>query len=608
MGTQAAPPGRVPKPSGSFAHPSQGGSGRENAGATHALCASEERVTEPLPSTDPGTQKRRSTRVVQAVPVTVTGVDALGQPFKERTTTVSVNCHGCRYQSKHYVPKNSTVTLDIPRLDPGLPPRALPARIIWVGRPRTVRELFQVGVQFETSGNVWDIAFPSEDWFPCRGKEGPELPELQHAAAITGPEQSSARQKSSAPAPAGTGAQLPGASSAKPAALVAPSGETKIFVVPGPAQPRDAEPASIRETAKMGAEAKETLDETFRTAAQAAIREEMAVARHQLAAQFRNDLREQLKQASEQAIEESLDRLRRETARYPGDFEQSCREILSKVEEELAEKSTEAQHTTYEALMKASEWYQKKAHATMQPSLEKAVEQSVGALRDRAAEISSLVASELDHHRRTYAEYGQAQMEEAAREIVSRERAKLNETADMAGATFADRARQASQDSLRQLENASRQALEKARSDMEYERENSLAEFQKKVEERALQGIERAHTQLQSQVVELMQAWAAMLQTQHREWHELLKKSTDESMDQFRARLENASNSWLVASATTLGQRSQAALDALAKAAHNRLRETCSDVLTRMGNALKESLPGGSDDLPADETPPHGKK
>ena len=258
--------------------------------------------------------------------------------------------------------------------------------------------------------------------------------------------------------------------------------------------------------------------------------------------------------------------------------------------------------------MKASEWYQKKAHATMQSSLEKTVEQSVGALRDRAAEISSLVASELDHHRRTYAEYGQAQMEEAAREIVGRERAKLNEAAGMAGATFADRARQASRESLRQLENASRQALEKARSDMEYERENSLAEFQKIVEERALQGIEKAHTQLQSQVVELMQAWAAMLQTQHREWHELLKKSTDESMDQFRARLENASNSWLVASATTLGQRSQAALDTLAKAAHNRLRETCSDVLTRMGNALKESLPGGSGDLPADETPPHGKK
>jgi len=564
-------------------------------------------VTEPMRSSDHGTQKRRSTRVVQAVPVTVTGVDALGQPFKERTTTVSVNCHGCRYQSKHYVPKNSTITLEIPRRDPGYPPRALGGRVIWVERPRTVRELFQVGLEFETSGNVWDIAFPSEDWFPCRGKEGLGFSVPQHAAAIAEAEPPT-RQESSAPATAEPDTESPRAAWPPAPAPVAPSGEAKIFVVPDLAQPEDAELARILEMAKMVAEAKENLDVTLRRGAQAAIHEEIAIVRQQLAAQLRNDIREEIQQASERAIEESLDRLRRETAKYPAEFEQSCREILSKVEEEFAAKNTEAQHTTYEALMKASEWYQKKAHTTMQSSLEKAVEQSAGALRDRAAEISSLAASELDHHRRTYVEYGQAQMEEAAMEIVALERAKLNEAAQMAGATFADRAQQTSQESLRQFEQASLQALEKARSDMEYDRENSLAEFQKKIEERVLQGVGKAHTQLQSEVLDLVQTWTAMRETQQREWLELLKKSTDESMEQFKARLENASNSWLVASATTLGQRSQAALDMLANAARKRLRETCSDVLTRMGDALKESLSGDSHDFGAGETPSHEKK
>ncbi len=83
-------------------------------------------------SNDPGTQKRRSTRIVQAVPLTVTGVDALGQPFKERTTTVMVNCHGCKYQSKHYVPKNSIVTLDIPTAGTR-PPAALRSRACCLG-------------------------------------------------------------------------------------------------------------------------------------------------------------------------------------------------------------------------------------------------------------------------------------------------------------------------------------------------------------------------------------------------------------------------------------------------------------------------------------------
>jgi len=46
-------------------------------------------------------RKRRSTRIVQAVPLVVTGVDALGRPFVERTSSLIINCHGCRYQSKH---------------------------------------------------------------------------------------------------------------------------------------------------------------------------------------------------------------------------------------------------------------------------------------------------------------------------------------------------------------------------------------------------------------------------------------------------------------------------------------------------------------------------
>ncbi|MGC1912589.1 MAG: hypothetical protein WA660_12210, partial [Candidatus Acidiferrales bacterium] len=81
---------------------------------------------------DAGNQKRRSTRIVQAIPLTVAGVDALGQPFKERTTTTMVNCHGCKYQSKHYVPKNSMVALEIPRPEPAFPARRVQGRVVWV--------------------------------------------------------------------------------------------------------------------------------------------------------------------------------------------------------------------------------------------------------------------------------------------------------------------------------------------------------------------------------------------------------------------------------------------------------------------------------------------
>src|SRR5690349_15782533 len=123
-------------------------------------------------------RKRRSTRIVQAVPLAVTGVDALGRPFNERTSTLIINCHGCRYQSKHYVLKNMWVTLEVPHPETGESARTVRGRVAWIQRPRTVRQLFQVALELELPGNVWGIGFPPEDWFAF-----PEAEQAQAAAA-----------------------------------------------------------------------------------------------------------------------------------------------------------------------------------------------------------------------------------------------------------------------------------------------------------------------------------------------------------------------------------------------------------------------------------------
>ncbi len=144
-------------------------------------------VAESSPHHEPDVRKRRSTRIVQAVPLSVTGVDALGRPFQERTSSLIINCHGCRYQSKHYVLKNMWVTLETPHPEAGRAPRSVRGRVTWIQRPRTVRELFQVGVELEIPGNIWGIAFPPPDWFPF-----PDPAAAQPAeAAGAGPEASS---------------------------------------------------------------------------------------------------------------------------------------------------------------------------------------------------------------------------------------------------------------------------------------------------------------------------------------------------------------------------------------------------------------------------------
>ena len=146
------------------------------------------------PEDEAGAQRRRSTRVVQAIPLTVTGEDALGQAFRERTSTLLINCHGCRYQSKHYVPKNSFINMEVPHPDPNRKPRNVRARITWIQRPRTVRELFQVGAELEVPGNCWGVAFPPEDWFPWPEEDDPEV-----ASSVAGETEAAAQRTPTAP-------------------------------------------------------------------------------------------------------------------------------------------------------------------------------------------------------------------------------------------------------------------------------------------------------------------------------------------------------------------------------------------------------------------------
>jgi hypothetical protein len=1041
-------------------------------------------VTDSLQSTDPGTQKRRSTRIVQAVPITVTGTDALGQPFKERTTTVMVNCHGCKYQSKHYVPKNSMVTLDIPRPEGG--PFHTQGRVVWVQRPRTVRELFQIGLEFEVPGNFWGIAFPPEDWasgvdIPTGDLTGlldataptaepvarispqplppigpppipsPTTPEKRIEAPpfqiptpppskpvpVNTPVNTPAAPPVMAAKPPSPPAQTPVAPAAPSVPAASPSADSKIHVVPTPPPAAvvtaDTQAALAKQMARMVADAKETLDKTLRRGAEEAITEEMTVVRQQLdvqlhetvekaikvsmdrvsesavkkvvqqaadrtkeivdearrasessasqldekvrnavqqavshaaeqaaqqaaqqaaalmlkqsveevveralrereastpsleilsspeaaqnhleqwrknleetahsvrsktieqtqaeaalasqqwnaefeaaltgasqklgdkltevsrealsqaeqeavaraaglrasldetargvlarthqaeqdaavraealrasldetargvlaqtereaaaqaqtlrssldeaintaattieslgsglmqerhraeesraqlqeaaqnalrqtrqqfdellaaqqqemsrkadhviadrvqqiepalqesaqkildrtaseleqnltprldqvqravselqqaeqqaahtqsqfheqarqaaervgelrhsvqaqvreaadrVAELQNSIveqvqqatdhadrlhdtvREQTIQASELAIQESVARLRSEAEKVPAEIERSVRETAAKIEEEIQQRSTETQHATYESLLKASEWYQKKAHSTMQSSMEKMVEQSSTALRDRAAEVSSLLASELDHYRRTYVEHSTAQIDESAKEIVTRERDKMSENAQMATAGFTDQVHRVTADSLKRFEQVSREALEKARADMEFGREGSLLEYQKTIDERMMMGVEQATVHLQSQLGPVIEQWESRREIEKKEWMEQLKKSNDEAIELYKTRLENASNSWLLASATTLGQHSQTVLDTIAKAAEKRLRETCSEVLGSMGDTLKARLLGLSTDFGPeadDEFPPKKK-
>jgi len=201
-------------------------------------------------------RKRRSTRIVQAVPLAVTGVDALGRPFVERTSSLIINCHGCRYQSKHYVLKNMWVTMEIPRPETGQPPRTVRGRVAWIQRPRTVRQLFQVALELEVSGNVWGIAFPPEDWTAV-----PELTQvvLKLDAAQETPQLPPPVTETDAAAPLGQAEPPPAA------------GADNLRVFPSPASTTDASLQLARQVARLVADAKQQIQAAAREAASRAV-------------------------------------------------------------------------------------------------------------------------------------------------------------------------------------------------------------------------------------------------------------------------------------------------------------------------------------------------
>jgi hypothetical protein len=67
-------------------------------------------VMNSAPDPSSGALRRRSTRVLQALPLIVRAVDALGRPFQDLALTETVNCHGCRYRAEHLALKNTSKT------------------------------------------------------------------------------------------------------------------------------------------------------------------------------------------------------------------------------------------------------------------------------------------------------------------------------------------------------------------------------------------------------------------------------------------------------------------------------------------------------------------
>src|SRR5580765_6036840 len=300
-----------------------------------------EMVSEGAVNTSTELRKRRSTRIVQAVPLVATGVDALGRPFVERTSSLIINCHGCRYQSKHYVLKNMWLTMEIPHPEAGQPPRTVRGKVAWIQRPRTVRQLFQVALELEIPGNVWGIAFPPEDWFVFGEAPGSSM-KTDRAQETPPPAVPTSETEIVMPL---------GEPDAPPA-----TNADNVRVFPSPASTTDASLQLARQVARLVADAKQQIQAATREAASQAVSAERRLSFEQWEQKFAagrteianeatraiERLHEEADEQSRAALAAAAEALRNELPRWLApQLEQLTHELTSRLSKEGAAQRNE---------------------------------------------------------------------------------------------------------------------------------------------------------------------------------------------------------------------------------------------------------------------------
>jgi hypothetical protein len=119
-------------------------------------------------------QKRRSTRIYNSISLAIQGSDAFRAPYLEEVSTLTVNCHGCRYRSNYEVIQGDTVYLEVKQSSERSSTYSCQAKVKWVQRLLTKDPCFEIAVELADPGNIWGILSPPDDWIPSQMRKAIE--------------------------------------------------------------------------------------------------------------------------------------------------------------------------------------------------------------------------------------------------------------------------------------------------------------------------------------------------------------------------------------------------------------------------------------------------
>ncbi len=310
---------------------------------------------------------------------------------------------------------------------------------------------------------------------------------------------------------------------------------------------------------------------------------------------------DRIRASADDAFAESMGRFRENLGSVEQLLNESSQTITNRSLAELEKQTVDLKHRTMEEIFKSAEWYEKKAQTQLQNMTEKLVEQSGNQLREKAGEISGLFATELSQASHAYVGQTHQKIDETVQDAFERVRLLFAEAADTTSAAFTDEIQRNARQELEgftELMNksveVSRERLDATREEITQrvsaEQEEFLRRFHVGITGAVEKSLNGAKEEVRTSFASLLESWRTMSEAKRAELQSTFGKISDESAVGYRDRLENISNSWMVATVATLDHQSRDVIAKIAATAEERLREASSEVFARFGDTLRERL------------------
>ena len=464
---------------------------------------------------------RRSTRVFQAVPLNVSGMNDLGNPFLEMTSAVAVNCHGCLYRSRYHNRPGAWVILHIANSPEGAP-QPVRAQIRFVRLPASPKDLYQVGVELESPANVWGIQAPPEDWMSFAGTVA-ERPAIEASSAPRLVAESDV---------SGQGASDSGGLASRDIASVPPAGKPVRVMV-------SSEQLLQRLEGKLQQAAEKAMDSAMAARFSAAVNQ-AAKAIDEFSQSSARKVQKQYELYREQmmtsAREQFLSRVQADLAAAEERLEQRVETLLGRAEEvaRRLEGNVAGVDPAVDRLG-ARAAALGPALAEAESSLQKAALRAQYEFAARAGEIASRTETQLSDQAARLGELQIARLSEQAESTVAAAAKQLQAKADESRAQVISAAGTA----LAELHVAAKAEIDRAVGESRHDVEASLVSF----------GEETAA------------GWEARL----RACQDELAAANAREVEEFRKRLQAILNSSMIAATSAVSEHAKALLDVLTK-------------------------------------------